>query len=259
MCRNDGQTLVNLETNHLVRNALVFPTYREFESVKTLLSAIAPQLGISDAVIICDDTGAEFEKIISSDISKIFEGSECSLIFSFSDSKSGRGAAVFRGMKIATQTFPNLNYVLEADSDGSHQPQDINRVLRSNDADFTIGSRYLPESKIIGWPFSRRFFSSLLNKLIPKILNLDCTDATNGLRRYSLKSVNELLQRGISNTGFIYLSEQAVHLTNAGYLITEAPITFVNRTHGESSVGMKEIRDSVIGIFSIYRKVKKQL
>lgn len=246
------------ETHLSVRNALIFPTYREFESLKVLLSEIVPQLDNLDAVIICDDTDAEFEKIISNEVSRIFEGSSCGLIFSFSSSKGGRGAAVFRGMKIATRAFPNLKFVLEADSDGSHRPQDIIRILRSDVSDFKIGSRYLPESQIIGWPLSRRFFSLLLNKLIPKILKLECTDATNGLRRYSTTCVKELLEKGITNTGFIYLSEQAVLLSNAGFLISETPITFVNRTHGESSVGIGEICDSFIGIVKIVTKLDKR-
>lgn len=241
-----------------VTNVLIFPTYREFESVKILLSAIVPHLDSSDAVIICDDTGAEFEKIISKDISEIFDESNCRVIFSFSNSKSGRGSAVFRGMKIAAETFTNLRYVLEADSDGSHRPQDIIQILRSEDSDFKIGSRYLPESKIIGWPFSRKLFSSLLNKLIPRILKLDCTDATNGLRRYSFSCVEVLLEQGITNTGFIYLSEQAVILSNAKFPISETPISFVNRIHGESSVGVREICDSLLGIVSILRKTKKK-
>lgn len=249
---------MTFEKNFAVTNVLIFPTYREFESLKTLLNDIVPQLGSTDAVIICDDTGAEFETKITNAVSKIFEESNCKVFFSFSNSKGGRGAAVFRGMKIATLTFPNLKYLLESDSDGSHRPQDILSVLRSEDSEFNIGSRYLPESKIVGWPFSRRLFSSLLNKTIPRILKIDCTDATNGLRRYSIACVKELLEKGIENSGFIYLSEQAVILSNAGFKISETPITFVNRTHGESSVGVREIRNSVLGIISIITKVDKK-
>ena len=248
---------MTIETNLLVTNALIFPTYREFESLQALLSSIVPELREFDAVIICDDTGAEFEELISKDVSKIFKNSNCRVYFSFSNAKSGRGAAVFRGMELATQTFPHLKYIVEADSDGSHRPTDIIRILSSEESDFRIGSRYLQESKILGWPLSRRLFSALLNKLIPKILNLECSDATNGLRRYSISCVRELLERGITNTGFIYLSEQAVVLRKAGFTITETPITFVNRTHGESSVGLKEIKDSLVGIFSLLRKTYK--
>ena len=248
---------MTIETNTLVTSALIFPTYREFESLKVLLGSLVPELKESDAVVICDDTGAEFKEMISNDVLKIFYEAKCEVFFSFSDSKSGRGAAVFRGMELASQIFPNLKFILEADSDGSHRPQDIIRILRSEAADFRIGSRYLKESKIIGWPLSRKFFSSLLNKLIPKILNLDCTDATNGLRRYSASCVKVLRAQGITNTGFIYLSEQAVILSNAGYSISETPITFVNRTHGESSVGWREIKDSIIGVVSIFRKLNK--
>jgi dolichol-phosphate mannosyltransferase len=248
---------VKYEINTEVKSALIFPSYREFESLSTLLDSIIPHIYFMDAVIICDDTGLEFQHRISSEITELFRNSSSTLILSFSETKGGRGAAVFRGMKQATQLFPNLEYVLEADSDGSHRPEDIIRILRSVDSDFIIGSRYLPESEIIGWPVSRKFFSSLLNWLIPKVLNLSCTDATNGLRRYSNSCVKELLSRGINNPGFIYLSEQAVILKRAGYSICEVPISFVNRTHGESSVGIREIYNSILGLLFIWRKLKK--
>lgn len=244
---------MTLHLNNKVNNVLIFPTYREFESLRTLLSSVAPHLQDFDAVIICDDTGQEYQEKIKTDTLKIFEKTSCRVIFSFSNSKAGRGAAVHRGMKIAIESFPNLEYLLEADSDGSHRPQDIVQILRSGKADFKIGSRYLKESEILGWPKSRRIFSYLLNKLIPRLLKLNCSDATNGLRRYSVACAKELLRVGIKNAGFIYLSEQAVILRKAGFSIEEIPIKFVNRTHGQSSVGFREIRNSIFGIISIIR------
>jgi dolichol-phosphate mannosyltransferase len=243
-----------LNPDNEIKNVLIFPTYREFESLLTLLRLVVPHLEYSDAVIVCDDTGMEYKEQIKSSISKVFENTNCKVFFSFSNKKGGRGAAVYRGMEIASKSFPNLEFLLEADSDGSHRPQDIIRILRSEKADFRIGSRYLKESEILGWPKSRRFFSYLLNKLIPKILNLKCTDATNGLRRYSVECVRELLRVGIKNNGFIYLSEQAVTLRKAGFFVAETPIQFVNRTHGQSSVGFGEIRDSIFGLISIVRQ-----
>lgn len=241
-------------TNNDVKNVVILPTFREFESLWTLLSLIAPHLKYFDAVIICDDTGQQFQEQIKEGTLKILEKNSCQLMFSFSNSKGGRGAAVHRGMEIAIKSFPNLEYLLEADSDGSHRPQDIVRILRSEQTDFKIGSRYLKESEILGWPKSRRISSYLLNKLIPRLLKLKCTDATNGLRRYSVACVRELLRVGIKNSGFIYLSEQAVILRKAGFSVVETPIKFVNRTHGQSSVGLQEIRDSIFGIISIARQ-----
>jgi dolichol-phosphate mannosyltransferase len=246
--------LVTLHLSNETKNALIFPTYREFESLQTLLGLVVPQLQYFDAVIICDDTGQEFQEQIKVGTLKLFEKTSCKVLFSFSNTKGGRGAAVHRGMEIAIESFPNLEYLLEADSDGSHRPQDIIHILRSEKNDFNIGSRYLKESEILGWPKSRRIFSYLLNIIIPRLLKLKCTDATNGLRRYSVECARELLRVGIKNTGFIYLSEQAVILRKAGFSIVETPIEFVNRTHGQSTVGFRELRDSIFGIISIVRQ-----
>ena len=112
-----------------------------------------------------------------------------------------------------------------------------------------IGSRYLSTSAIIGWPRSRRIFSLVLNLLIPKILKIDITDATNGLRRYNKNAVRKLLMFEIQNTGFIYLSEQILILARNGCTISETPIVFVNRTIGSSSVTWRDVRSSFFGLF----------
>jgi dolichol-phosphate mannosyltransferase len=115
----------------------------------------------------------------------------------------------------------------------------------------------LKESSIKGWPLSRRVASRILNYLIPKLLGINCTDVTNGLRRYS-KKANEITAEHVQvNTGFIFLSEQAMILAHRGVIPNEFPITFVNRVHGKSSVGLSEVVDSLIGVFELHRMKKK--
>jgi hypothetical protein len=101
-------------------------------------------------------------------------------------------------------------------------------------------------------PSSAKTLSKLLNSLIPIALELKSTDVTNGLRRYSRMATQIILSHSQKNTGFIFLSEQALLLANNGINPKEEPITFVNRIHGESSVGITEIVDSIKGVFTLY-------
>jgi dolichol-phosphate mannosyltransferase len=181
-------------------------------------------------------------------------GSKGSIFFSNENGKSGRGAAVRRGMKIAKENFPNLTNIMECDADGSHQPADIISVKDdSSICDLLIGSRYLMNSKIQGWPLSRRLFSHLLNFSIPRALGIPIHDITNGLRRYSQPAVRVILKSEQVNKGFTYLSEQALLIHRAGLSIEERPITFIDRALGSSTVTWWEISNSIRGIFALVR------
>jgi dolichol-phosphate mannosyltransferase len=121
-----------------------------------------------------------------------------------------------------------------------------------------IGSRYLPQSQIIGWPISRIFFSKVINFIIPKLLSLEITDVTNGLRRYSKNAIALLLEHPQYNTGFIYLTEQLLHINNSHISIEEIPIVFRNRSLGKSSVTFKEVLASILGLLTLWVGYKSQ-
>jgi dolichol-phosphate mannosyltransferase len=174
------------------------------------------------------------------------------LLFDNSGSKSGRGAAVRRGMKLAISEFPIVEKILECDADGSHRAEDILKIKNSvTKADLLVGSRYLASSEIVGWPLSRRVFSWFLNQSVPKLTRVNLHDITNGLRRYSKIAVIKVLSEEQQNKGFIYLSEQAILISRARMVVSEEPITFVDRTAGKSTVTLREISDSLYGIFKL--------
>ena len=246
----------NFFSTSQVKTVLVIAAYKEFENLKNLLIELDERLPLNVAVVVADDTGTEYENRIEKIVNESLRNSRNWLI-TFENSKSGRGAAVLRGFQLATINFPNTEFFAECDADGSHRPEDISRLILCEPSDFLIGSRYLRESAIEGWPLSRRIASRILNHLIPKVLGIKCTDVTNGLRRYS-KKANEMVSQQVQiNSGFIFLSEQAMILARNGVAPKEIPITFVNRIYGESSVGISEVVDSLFGVLSLIKSKKR--
>jgi dolichol-phosphate mannosyltransferase len=242
----------------VVRVAIIIPSYRELLALPTLLKELSKKLRTEDVIIIIDDSPYDESKMIKKRCIESFETSLNQLIFVNSGTKSGRGHAVRRGMSIARDHFKNLNYVIECDADGSHRTQDIIKLRDSEEhADLLIGSRYLPGSEIQGWPLSRRVFSSLLNLLIPSLLSVKISDITNGLRRYSAGALAEILAAPQKNTGFIYLSEQALVIQRSNLRIAETPITFINRIEGQSTVTIHEVIQSLRGIQKIISQNRK--
>lgn len=238
--------------NEKVSTAIIIPSYNETLALPKLLLEIEVGLSSCDAIIVMDDSPTEVSTKIKQKCHEVVKDSKCVFIFDNSGHKSGRGAAVRRGMTLALDQFPNINTILECDADGSHRPQDILKIKDSlNRADLLVGSRYLKSSEIVGWPASRRLFSWFLNKTIPRLTKVQLRDITNGLRRYTKRAVVEILSENQVNKGFIYLSEQAILISKTGLLISEEPIIFVDRTLGKSTVTWREISNSLYGIFKL--------
>tara|TARA_B100000029_G_C17320839_1_gene868029 strand:- start:163 stop:876 length:714 start_codon:yes stop_codon:yes gene_type:complete len=166
--------------------------------------------------------------------------------------KLGRGSAVRRGFEFAIEN--NCSLIVEMDTDFSHDPKDLKRIIQyfqQSDNDIVIGSRYLKDSKIVNWELQRRIFSRLANFLARLLFNFSIKDYTNGFRVYNYKTVKKITSYPLINSGFIYLTETLVIAFKNNFKCSELPITFVNRTRGQSSVNLKGVFDSFIGILKI--------
>ncbi len=235
-----------------ILTAIIIPSYNETLALPKLLTELRSELTEAEAVIVMDDSEASTSNEIRNTCLEIVKGYDFQFVFENSGKKQGRGSAIRRGMHLAHSTFESLQHVIECDADGSHRAEDILRVKNFDyGSDLLIGSRYLKGSRIIGWPLSRRLFSWFLNHLIPALTKVPVSDITNGLRRYSKAAIEKILQTKQENSGFIYLSEQALIVKNSNLLITEIPIIFVDRTLGKSTVTWREISNSLIGVTKI--------
>jgi dolichol-phosphate mannosyltransferase len=243
----------NLEQLNSIKFVIAIPSYNEVASLPILIKRLSLFLRSEDAVLILDDSSIDNKVEIQSLTREVFIGSKGILLFSNSDEKLGRGSAVRRGMQFCKKHFPNLQYFIECDADGSHQVSDVIKLRdHQSKIDLVIGSRYLSKSQIIGWPMQRRIFSRLLNFIIPKMLRVPVRDITNGLRRYSPQAIDYILKVKQLNTGFTYLSEQIFIVHTKGLSIFELPIIFIDRVSGKSTVTYKEVFNSIKGILLLF-------
>jgi dolichol-phosphate mannosyltransferase len=251
-------TNYNLEQLNLIKCVIAIPSYNEVTALPILIKELSLVLNSEDAVLILDDSPLDNQEKIKSQVTNSFSGSKGMLLFLNSDKKLGRGSAVRRGMQFCKKDFPNFKYFIECDADGSHQVLDIVKMRdHESQTDLLIGSRYLPESQIVGWPLQRKIFSRLLNFIIPKLLQIPVKDITNGLRRYSPRTIDYILKINPINNGFTYLSEQILIVHAKGLSILELPIIFIERVSGKSTVTYKEIVNSIKGILLLFFHKKR--
>lgn len=231
----------------MITRAFIFPTFNESETIGILLNQLMPHLNSDEIIVVADDSyGMEREQTLA------VLARYPKVVFLDGETKGGRGYAVWRAMGLIARDYPQITHIIEADCDGSHRVVDILKVSEMDEnLDFVIGSRYLSESRIEGWSISRRILSKFLNLIIPKLLSLRISDITNGLRRYSIASASMFLTSAPRTKGFIYLSEQALILGKGNYHPYEYPIVFVARIAGASSVGIRDLIKSTLGLVQI--------
>jgi dolichol-phosphate mannosyltransferase len=232
--------------------AIIIPTYKETENIKILLKKIFQNISKAKVFIVDDspDKGILSELRDFKNVNYIYRGQ-----------KMGRGSAVLAGMKEAFKSEHNKIFV-EMDADLSHEPNEIGEKLTYfslNSCAMLLSSRYLKKSNIKNWPVQRKIFSFFANKIAKFLLEVPVSDYTNGYRMYSRPATKHIiLNCGKIGDGFIILSEILVELYYNNFLIKEIPSIFVNRTRGESSINLKEIIYSFLGLIKVY-KLKKKL
>ena len=155
-----------------IRTIVIIPTYNEALNIERLISQIV-YLQPDFSILIVDDdspdgTGRVVEKLSeSSDKIKILHRPK----------KSGLGRAYIDGFKYALSQDPPYERIIQMDADFSHHPKYLDSLLKATqDRDFSIGSRYIPDGRIIGWRLDRRVLSCVANVFVRLWLGLKVRD-----------------------------------------------------------------------------------
>ena len=238
--------------------SLIIPTYNEDKNIEELIKKIDNNLyneKINYNIFVIDDSPTDAIKDSLKQFNKVVN-------YIYRGKKLGRGSAVLEGIKIALKT-KYTDIIIEMDADLSHDPSELKSKIKKfldNDCDLLISSRYMNKSQIIGWPISRRILSFLSNKLAKLFLKVPVSDYTNGYRFYSKNAAHHItLNCGNIGDGFIVLSEILLELYINKFKLFETDTVFKNRTKGSSSVDLKLIIGSLIGLLKLYLiKIKRK-
>lgn len=232
------------------KTLIIIPSYNESDNIINLIDVLLKDNSNTDVLVVDDSSDNTGELIKQRQIG------EPRLFLIKRQGKGGRGTAVLEGFKFALNRDYKL--IAEMDADFSHNPKEFQSLLNvSGDNILVIGSRYLKESKIVGWPIQRRIFSKLANFYANAILGIGINDYTNGYRVYGRGALEKLDIGKIKGVGYIVLSEISYQLFRKGVKFVEVPTLFVNRRRGVSNFSLKEIKEaftSVIRVKLYYNK-----
>jgi glycosyltransferase involved in cell wall biosynthesis len=204
--------------------SIIIPVYNEELTVGNVIDRVKnvmQKTGLKHEIIVVDDCSYDKSlEVAKKHNAKIYPLKE----------HLGKGYALRAGFAKAKGDI-----IITIDSDGSHRPEELPRVLApilQDKADLVIGSRYLNQKNVASRKLNA-FGVQIFNILIQLLTGVAITDSQSGYRAMKREVLkNQKLKSG----GYEIESEMLVKTAKKGFRVTEVPISFQQRTYGRSGV-----------------------
>jgi dolichol-phosphate mannosyltransferase len=216
---------------------LILPTYDEAENIERIVAAALPQLastGLEHRILVVDDGSPDGTGAIADRLA----GELAAVDVLHRTSKDGIGRAYLAGFARALEGGADL--VMEMDSDFSHDPADIPRlVAAAAEADLVLGSRYVEGGGVTDWGLARRLISRGGSLYARILLGVPVRDLTGGFKCFRRSVLEGLDLAGIDADGYGFQIEVTYRALKAGFRVREIPILFRDRQVGTSKMSAR--------------------
>lgn len=204
--------------------SVIIPVYNEELTIGNIIDrtkTAMQQIGLAHEIIVVDDH--------SYDKSLAVAKRHSAKIYALKQ-HLGKGYALRAGFAKAKGDI-----IITIDSDGSHRPEELSRVLTpvlKDRADLVIGSRYLNQKNVAARKLNA-FGVRIFNFLIQLLTGTAITDSQSGYRAMKRQV---LIKQRLKSGGYEIESEMLVKTAKEGFRVAEVPISFEQRTYGRSGV-----------------------
>ena len=209
---------------------VIIPTYNEIENVQMITGRLRSSTPEVD-ILIVDDNSPDGTGALADELA----GVDPRIHVLHRQGKEGLGAAYLAGFAWGLER--DYDVLVEFDADGSHQPEQLPRVLAALDhADMVKGSRWIPGGSVVNWPRSREWLSrggSIYTRLM---LGLPVKDITGGLNAFRAETLRAALTGPIDRHGYGIQRDLTWAVHRQGGRIVEVPIEFRERERGDSKM-----------------------
>ncbi len=222
---------------------VVIPTYNEADNIGPIIARLRAAVPYAD-VLIADDSSPDGTGDIADELST--DDPHVHVLHRLH--KAGLGAAYLAAFEWGIAR--SYDVLVEMDADGSHQPEQLPRILNALDhgADLALGSRWIPGGQVENWPKRREILSRGGNAYVSLALGLKQKDATGGFRAYRRDALERINLAGVESQGYCFQVDLVRRIDNARMRIVEVPITFVERLHGESKMSGRIVTEALIRV-----------
>lgn len=231
--------------------SVIIPAYNEEKRIGPTMTAVAKyfkyQKFVAELIVVNDGSRDNTVQVVESFRDQIKE----LRIIDYRQNK-GKGFAVRNGALQARGEF-----ILFTDADNSTDITEFDKCQQElwGGYDIVIGSRALPESKImIHQPWYREVTGRLANKLIKILTGLPYQDTQCGFKCFSRKAALIIFKQAKIDR-WAFDVEALVLARKNGFKIKEMPINWRNDSSSKVSLGgyLKTLRE-LIKIRRIYKK-----
>ena len=218
---------------------LVLPTYNEAENIEAIVTAAGAVLGDAAPegfrVLVVDDsspdgTGEIADRLATEhDWVQVLHRAE----------KNGIGPAYLAGFRYALDR--GAGYLMEMDSDFSHDPADLARLLQAirDGAQLALGSRYIDGGGVTDWTLLRRVISRGGSVYARLVLGLHIRDLTGGFKCFRREVLEAIDFANVRSRGYAFQVELTYRAVRAGFRVVEVPIVFRDREKGHSKMSWR--------------------
>jgi dolichol-phosphate mannosyltransferase len=219
---------------------LVLPTYNEADNIEAFTEAVWAKLPDSARILIVDDNSPDGTGEIAD---RLAAGSEMVEVL-HRPHKEGLGPAYIAGFKRALAA--GAGRVLEMDSDFSHDPAYLPRLLEAGEkADLAIGSRYVPGGGVGDWSALRRAISRGGSAYARLVLGVRVRDLTGGFKCIRREVLEAIDLDSIRSRGYAFQVEMTYRTIERGFEVVEVPIVFRERRAGASKMDRSIVLEAV--------------
>ncbi|WP_249399825.1 polyprenol monophosphomannose synthase [Corynebacterium qintianiae] len=210
---------------------VIMPTYNEVENLPLIVDRILAATDQVD-ILVVDDNSPDGTGAKADELAAVHE--EINVVHR--EGKEGLLAAYRAGFDWALAR--DYSVICQMDADGSHAPEELQLLLAEidNGADLVIGSRYVEGGEVTDWPRDRYLLSKAGNKYISLALGDEVADMTAGYRAFRREVLEGIDLDALSDKGYIFQADIAHRALKAGFDVREVPVTFTDRTLGESKL-----------------------
>ena len=214
---------------------LVLPTYNEAGNIEAFAAAVLAKLPPAARVLIVDDSSPDG----TGEIADRLAAEHGAIEVMHRPHKEGLGPAYIAGFRRALAAGAGL--VLEMDSDFSHDPRDLARLLAAvhAGADLALGSRYVPGGGVRDWGLLRRLISEGGSTYARWVLGLRVRDLTGGFKCFRREVLEAIHFDGVRSQGYAFQVELTYRAVRAGFNVVEVPIVFRDRQRGQSKMSWR--------------------
>lgn len=218
---------------------VVIPTYNESASLAGVVARVRGAVPTAQ-ILVVDDNSPDG----TGDVADKLAAADPQVAVMHRPDKQGLGAAYIAGFRWGLER--DFAVFVEMDADGSHQPEDLPRLLAALEhADLVLGSRYVDGGRVVNWPRHREALSRGGNLYTQLALGVPLRDVTGGFRAFRRHTLESIDLATVASQGYCFQVDLAWRAVLDGRRVVEVPITFVEREVGASKMNGAIVREAL--------------